>query len=244
MTKKILFMLAAIIITVSTLVYPTTRDLLEVGLKPVTQLIDKVSIGVVEKFDFLKPGKPNESGLEPEATVEATFPPITDAIEVPQATEVPPVTDGAPIPDENSTAATPHVTVDKGKGDLPIYKLHWKSPVYTTNFAHPDEGCQWQGIAGQVLDSKGKPVSGLIVRVTGLWMNEWEKFTAVSGAPEFSAYGPGGYEIFLGNEPLDSTQELRIQVFAAGNLAQTYRFTFDTFSDCERNLIIFNFRQR
>lgn len=244
MTRKILFMLAAIIITVSTLIYPTTRELLEVGLKPVTQLIDKVSIGVVEKFDFLKATRSNEGGLEPEATVEATFPPITDSVAIPQATEVPPVTDGAPLPEESTPVATPLVTVDKGKGDLPTYKLHWKSPVYTSNFAHPDEGCQWQGIAGQVLDSSGKPVSGLIVRVTGVWMNKWVKYTAITGAPEASAYGEGGYEIFLGNEPLDTSQLLRIQVFAAGNLVQSYRFTFDTFSDCERNLIIFNFHQR
>jgi hypothetical protein len=56
-------------------------------------------------------------------------------------------------------------------------------------------------------------------------------------------YGPGGYEITLGDRPLDSDDALTVQLFDQAMLPLSDKVTFDTFEDCDRNLILVNFKQ-
>jgi len=56
------------------------------------------------------------------------------------------------------------------------------------------------------------------------------------------AYGPGGYELPFNNHPVQTTNVYRIQLRNAGApLSDTY--VINTFSDCNKNLILVNFAQ-
>jgi len=54
-------------------------------------------------------------------------------------------------------------------------------------------------------------------------------------------YGPGGYEIQLGTQPVASTGTLTIQVLDLNGNAQTAAMPFNTSADCSQNVILINF---
>lgn len=118
------------------------------------------------------------------------------------------------------------------------YKLQVENPFYLENFNHPVKGCQWLGVAGQVFDHFGQPQLGLTVRA-GRVTGETEFLETTTGLAV--AYGPGGYEITLGDSPIDSSQTYWIQIFDENQMALTEKYYFDTYVDCMRNLIVLNF---
>lgn len=113
----------------------------------------------------------------------------------------------------------------------PEFILQAGSPFYLPNFTHPEAGCEWMGIAGQVFDLDGTEIQGLILR-SG-------EFSARTG--DAIAYGPGGFEMQISNEPVNSTGKYHIQVFDANGLPLSNQIIFDTYKDCEKNLVLFNF---
>jgi hypothetical protein len=58
-----------------------------------------------------------------------------------------------------------------------------------------------------------------------------------------STYGPGSYEFELATEPVASEQTLWVQLFDQAMLPLSDKVYFDTFDDCERNLILIQFNQ-
>ena len=56
-------------------------------------------------------------------------------------------------------------------------------------------------------------------------------------------YGPSGYEFKLSDAPVDSIQNLYVQLLDQADLPLSEKFYFDTFNDCERNLVLVNFKQ-
>ena len=56
-------------------------------------------------------------------------------------------------------------------------------------------------------------------------------------------YGPGGFEITVANEMVASDGTLWIQLLDQQNLPLSDRVYFNTFADCEKNLIIIYFDQ-
>jgi hypothetical protein len=122
--------------------------------------------------------------------------------------------------------------------------LQTGSPAYIQNFVHTNEGCAWIGIAGQVFNSNGQPVNNLVVNVKGTLGSTAIDEVAVTGIPEANSYGPGGYEIKIGDKPVASKNTLTIQVLDLKGKALSKAVTFVTFSDCKRNLIIINFQMK
>jgi len=115
------------------------------------------------------------------------------------------------------------------------------SPVAVKNFAHPELGCEWMGLAGQILDGDDQPMKDLVVEVGGTLEGRTVFGLAISG--EADAYGPGGYEIVLGEKPVASSATIWVQVYDLnGDLISSPTF-FSTYSDCDKNLIILNFVQ-
>ena len=114
-------------------------------------------------------------------------------------------------------------------------------PVYLSNFAHPDRGCEWAGIAGQVFDAAGAAKGGLVVSVLGQLDGQPVDGVTLSGLPASQGYGPGGYELVLGDHPVQSQGNLTVQVFDQSGNPLTAPFIVDTFADCERNLVLVNF---
>ena len=110
-------------------------------------------------------------------------------------------------------------------------------PVYKANDVNPS-GCDWSGVGGQVFDLAGQPVTGLLVSLEGAGPDPL--LTLTGGAP---AYGPGGYEFFLDIQPTDTVDVYRVQLVDTNEAPLSEPIPFDTFADCEKNLILINFVQ-
>jgi hypothetical protein len=121
----------------------------------------------------------------------------------------------------------------------PGYVLQPGSPSWLTNFTHPEAGCNWFGIGGQVFDALNEPVTSLVIMVEGTLYGEPVRFLSLTGVAPI--YGPGGYEIVLGNQPVRTRDKLHIQIFDIAGEPLSEPITFDTFARCERNLILMNF---
>jgi hypothetical protein len=123
------------------------------------------------------------------------------------------------------------------------YQLQISSPVYIKNFNHPDSGCNWLGVAGQVFNVNGKPLENLVVVIKGKLGEKIINSVMLTGLEEAKAYGPGGYEIFLYDRAIGSTKTLVIYVNdLQGNLLSPIT-QFDSVADCNKNIIIINFNE-
>lgn len=105
----------------------------------------------------------------------------------------------------------------------------------------PNFGCNWIGVAGQVFDLQGRPVMGVRVWLRGTYNGK--RVDLLSLTLESSPYGPSGFEFTLGDTPLNSTGQLSIQLLDQANIPISDRVYFDTFEDCQKNLILINFKQ-
>ena len=129
-------------------------------------------------------------------------------------------------------------------GDMPVV-LHDGSPQYipSTSF-HPDLGCNWLGVAGQVIDINGAPVLGLIIEVGGLLDGKRVgNPTLLQATGLATAYGDAGFEVKLADEPIASEGTVWIQVLDQAGLPLSQKIEFDTYQDCERNLVVIYFKQ-
>ncbi|MGE5124133.1 MAG: hypothetical protein ACM3H7_06410, partial [Acidobacteriaceae bacterium] len=100
----------------------------------------------------------------------------------------------------------------------------------------------WTGVAGQASSLNGEAVRGLFVQLGGSMPGaDVVNKQVMTGLAE--EYGPGGFEITVANEMLASNQSLWIQLLDQQNLPLSDRVYFDTFADCEQNLIIIYFEQ-
>jgi hypothetical protein len=109
-------------------------------------------------------------------------------------------------------------------------------PTYMQNWTNT-AGCSWLGIAGQAFDLNGHPVQGLYVHLEGGGLN----VDAPTGAKP--AYGPGGYELYLLDHVINTTDTYRVQLRDSAGHALSDWFSIPTFQDCAKNLILVNFAQ-
>lgn len=151
-------------------------------------------------------------------------------------TPVPPTP--TPTPTKTKTAA-PTVT------PVPMaWELQSGSPATLQNYAHLSAGCNWIGVAGQAFGKDTKPVKNLVVVIGGSYNNSIVDKVGLTGMSAAQAYGPGGYEIVLGNKAVVSDNTLKIQLFDLAGKALTAPIPFSTKADCKANLILINFREK
>ena len=112
--------------------------------------------------------------------------------------------------------------------------------IDSTNY-HPELGCNFLGIAGQVFDLRGSPVLGIRVQVNGWLGDEYILLYGMSGLAQ--AYGIGGYELKLAETPAASRGDLFIRLLDQQGIPLSDRIYFDTEADCARNLVIVQFQQ-
>lgn len=158
--------------------------------------------------------------LEPSIT--PTFPPPT-----PTRTPTPTPTD-TPTPGPSPTSTNTRSPFPFTKDDV--------SPQYLQNFAN-NAGCNWLGIAGEVIDINGNPVPYGEYRVH-VWDSGIDARVTVGDAP---AYGPSGYEQFLFDAP--RVQDHNIQLETANGTAVSQVYRVQTRASCNQNLLFFVFRQ-
>ncbi len=126
---------------------------------------------------------------------------------------------------------------DSIPGSFLPFNLQSVEPLYTSNFVHPEAGCDWMGVAGQIFDEDQQPVDGMVIVVEGVTNNSMVELLGFSGLAE--AYGPGGYELVLSN--VNGPGIFWIQLFGEDGkpLSEIYSFQMD--GTCEQNLAVINF---
>lgn len=151
-----------------------------------------------------------------------------------------------PSPTASLTIPTSVVTPDETESPTPVnpadrqvFFLQEGNPIYLPNFTHPDEGCDWLGVAGQVFNMDGIALLDYSVKAgTGI-EDEPGDMSTVTGLA--TAYGHGGYELMISDSPVDTEDLYWIQVFDQDGQPLSEQIFFTTYSDCGKNLVLMNF---
>jgi hypothetical protein len=169
----------------------------------------------------------------PVISLPETWTPTVSPTVVPTDTPIP---SNTPEPTQEETPV-PTANLESGTS----FSIQEGSPSYVENSFHLDAGCNWLGIAGQVFDKEGTPVSGILVEAGGfLGGIEISGLTLTGMAPD---YGEGGYEITLSDSPISSDGDIWIQLLDQANLPLSEKIYFKTFDSCDSNLVKINFKQ-
>ena len=95
------------------------------------------------------------------------------------------------------------------------YSIQRGTPAAIPNFIDITAGCNWLGIGGQVFDQTGSPINGLSIKISGTLEGRQVLLYKTTGSSQ--RFGPGGFDLKLGDHPVAS-QTLRLQLFdAAGS---------------------------
>ncbi len=148
---------------------------------------------------------------------------------VPTPTPPPPAL--TPVPQVPTVTAPPRLP------DLMAFGLEGNRVIFSAQFTHPELGCNWQGIGGQILGMSGEPLIGYTVRVEGVTDQTLILQTVSGGA---TAYGPSGWEIKLADGP--NTYVYRVTLFQDERRVSDPKLVAFP-GDCGRNLGIMNFHQ-
>jgi hypothetical protein len=169
----------------------------------------------------------------------------SDATNVPNPSSTsssPPVPEGTPIVEEPSQTPVALPTQKPSTTPTPtrvLWDIQVGSNIGIQNFAHPELGCQWMGVAGQVFDTNGFPMTDLVVEIGGSLAGQEVFGVTILGQAE--AYGPGGYEFTLSDAPISSQGTVWLRVYDIAGLALSEDTFITTYEDCDKNLILLNF---
>lgn len=162
---------------------------------------------------------------KPTQTTNPTF----TATSTPEPTETPTTT---PVPTLSSTFVP---------GNFPF--MLKGEPVYTANNVfHPDADCNWQGVAGTLVDLQGKNIVGTLVRLGGVYDGRTLEMTTLTGGAQ-AWYGASGFEFVLGQKPLNTTATLYVQLIDQALQPISDRVVINTYDTCDKNLTLVNFKQ-
>ena len=153
--------------------------------------------------------------------------PTDISVPAPSATQISPPTQmpATPMPTETSLPTI-------------VFYMQPGTPIRIANFVKPESGCNWMGVAGQVFDLDGNPISGDVIEVGGTLDGQPVQQIALSGSSP--VVGPGGYVIELSNHPVQSDGTIWFQLLNQDGNAKTGRILLTTSSECEENLILIN----
>ena len=115
-------------------------------------------------------------------------------------------------------------------------------PIPSTIF-YPELGCSYFGVGGEAVDSNNGPYKFGIVKVGGTLNGKTidpSQYTTVTGVA--TKFGQAGFEIVFDVPAVNSNKTLWIQMFDVSDIPQSDRIFFNTYSDCERNLIQVRFK--
>jgi hypothetical protein len=107
-----------------------------------------------------------------------------------------------------------------------------------------DTSCGDFIIAGQALDTKNTPVTGLIVKIGGSVPGKSFASSSTTLTGIVPAYGPSGFEFALGIPPESSAKTLWIQLFDQSGAPLSEQFYLTTYNDCAKNLLLIRFTQK
>lgn len=198
-----------------------------------------------DPFSPLNPYPPNTpipTLFIPSATPTPTDPVVLPGTWTPTVTSTPTQT-LTPSPTEtfaSTDTGTPGSPTPTVPNTAYNYLLRATPSYLAGDIMHPDDGCKlW--VAGQAFDMKGSPVIGITVQMGGSLNRKSVYLLSLTGTA--LQYGPGGYEFELAPEPLASNETVWIQLLNQEMVPISERVFINTFADCEKNLILVNFKQ-
>ncbi len=178
---------------------------------------------------FIPSSTPTQKAL-PDIWTQTVTPTITET-----TTPLPPTATFTLTPSETTTPPPP---TDTPPASAYKYMLRGSPAVLSGQVIHPDEGCKlW--VAGQAFDMKGAPVVGITVQLGG-YLNKSIYLLSLTGTA--LQYGQGGYEFTLAEQAAASKGAVWVQLLDQEGYPLSARVYFDTFDDCEKNLILVNFK--
>jgi len=140
-----------------------------------------------------------------------------------------------PTATPTTTPSGPTATPRPTRAPFPFTRSD-TSPFYLQNFAN-NAGCEWMGIAGEVLDLNRNPVAAGLYQVH-VWGSGIDARVAVGSAPDYS---PSGWEQFLFNLPV--IRDYNVQLETVNGTAVSQIYSVQTRASCNQNLVRFDFVQ-
>jgi hypothetical protein len=98
-------------------------------------------------------------------------------------------------------------------------------------------------VGGQAVDMGGGPVVGLIIQLGGVLPGVSIPDNTMSLTGVALDYGRAGYEFKLADRPITSIGTLWVQLLNQSGGPISEKVYFNTYDNCEQNLIIIDFRQ-
>jgi hypothetical protein len=152
-----------------------------------------------------------------------------------------------PVPPTATVTVTPTATVTVTEGPTPtatinsLYPFILRGdPVAIASSAIPGhEECKlW--VAGQAYDLQQAPMVGITVQLGGYLGRTLSQMSLTGTALQ---YGPAGYEFTVSNTVQGSDDAAWVMLLDQAGVPLSNRIYFDTYDDCEKNMILINFRQ-
>lgn len=171
--------------------------------------------------------------LPPTYTPSLTQAPLTTRTKAPTWTPLPNMITPT-ITETPTDTIEPSPTVTPG---LAVADITYKP---STDY-FPQSGCNWMGVGGQVFDSKGKPLPNQTLQLGGTLGDKTILDLSLSGTTPKALFGDSGFDFLLGDTPIASTRTLWIQLFDNTSKKLTEKIYFDTFTDCDKNLVFIVF---
>lgn len=181
--------------------------------------------------------------LPPTPTITEILPPATWTATPPGPTETATLT----LVPTFTLEASPTVVSLITPSDTPVPTKTPKAPFSASvtyidsTIIHPEAACNWQGVAGTIIDANNADMLGIAVRLTGFYNSKTKNELTVSGISP--AYGKSGFEFFLGTVPISSDGLLSIQILDQAGLPLSDNISFNTYADCTKNLVLIKFKK-
>ncbi|WP_299027399.1 hypothetical protein [uncultured Thermanaerothrix sp.] len=140
-----------------------------------------------------------------------------------------------PLPEQSNPIGTPTSPYRYA------FAVQGKPNAISAALYYPERTCDWTGVAGRVFDIQGSPAIGIRVSLQGYLGGKSMSLLSLTGTA--SLYGPSGFEFTLADRPLASRGTLYIQLLDQADLPLSPQIAFDTFAECDKNLILIDFKQ-
>jgi hypothetical protein len=142
-------------------------------------------------------------------------------------------------PDLTVTPIREEIVISQPAAQMP-FRMQLGSPKYIPAFVHQNKECYWFGIAGQVFDENGAGSVGSVVMAAGSLAGQ--EIIRASLTFSDSEYGPGGYEIFLTNQPPDENSHIIVQLYTLESQPLSDPISIVLPNTCEQTLVLINFQ--
>jgi hypothetical protein len=143
-------------------------------------------------------------------------------------------------PSPTATQPTPENTTTPVPGGM-SFVVQQGTPKAIPNIYHPDAGCNWMGVAGNVFSLNGGMRVQSFIKLGGTL--EGRPIDQISFTGVAIQLGLNGFEIQLADHTIATKGTLWLQLQDQQELPLSEKVYFDTFADCEKNLIIIYFQQ-